>query len=811
MPMLCAQKHLFFAILILVARPLFSMDNPQQPSHTTQQTFPSFVFKAPHSARGIPLQLHFDTAAENVSEEQKPEEPARKRLRVEQSSQQQAAPLVTAFEEPYTLSQIFRRLHRPEFKQFERVSKTCATASHLRPTSKKLIAGQLLESQHTPILYVLTKAQGQETVLIDGATYNTKKLVEELSVKTSLLDEAIVDFENVPNYSPSTDKERVPVCREIEQSLSGDELELLKAVKYCEIDYNEDVTEQQVVDQVRALADGNCVLAVKLSHPMGTGEAQITRSLIDKIATIEKLTQCSIVSLTCTQEQFPEGLACLAPLKHLRCLSIEQCELPEDAVLPNELCNGLPLLTVLRVIESGLTGLCPSIGTLQHLRVLEFDEEFIEIPAELHNLKKLKIFSLLQEGPLPPAAIECLPPMDEMKHLDLPCMGLKSNPILESSAMEQLQFLTLRETVEPLIQHPEKFKTLTSLRLDISYPEFEFPLCIANLPSLRMLRGSVRDDSIISYQTLRSIAKNVRHCSLFTENTDAIDEIKKIADLWQFIQINADVINSKLKTYQNNFWLAHYDEIGAFGLLNHQTITVLDLQLLVADEASSVDDCDVFLRSLIDNTFKSGLDESKAIIKRLNQHDKKFASTISQIANAVCSNIPACECSSSCQKLSESIAEMVYDLASAANAVMKDIINGITIRDEQLNNCFRQLRLYARTKNCVNYCQQLLVDLFFHHAVQCNNITNAQFMFTKYNAQINTPLLTNGDTPLHTAIRNRETAQDETVKQQIDHLICFLIKNGANTEAQNGSQQTPLDLISSNSSLRQKIREWSSQ
>lgn len=811
--MLLANKAPIFAVIILFVSPLFAMDKITRvpfapPAH------PSYLFNHNANERA-PLLLTTESAAA----EPNIQEPARKRLRADNPTPQTAA--FAAFQEPYTLAQICRRIGHQDVNNFECVSRACTTASHLkrRPT-REFIARQLLESTNNPIRHVLREAQGKESVVIDGFTYNTEKLIQTLQKKTSILDEAIVNFTNPATYSPNANRPKIPVARAIEQKLSLDELQSLKAIKFHEIDYHEGITEDQIVEQIRLLDDKESVLELKIKPAEGTAPAEIRQSLMNKLANINittsgQMTPNPIVALTVEHEQFPEGLACLARLRQLRCLSIEHCGLPEDAVLPDELCTDLPLLTVLRVIESGPTEISQHIGSLQHLRVLEFDEEISTLPASLHNLKKLKIFSLSQESSLPPEAILCLPSMDGIKVLDLPDMGDKSNPIPESSSMEQLTSLTLTETIEPLIHNPEKFKKLKSLDLIISYPEFTFPPCIASLPSLRNLMGSVPDDTLIPYAALQSIAKNLQYCSLFTNDTDSIGEIRKAADLWQFIQTNGDLISRKIRL--RDYSIFYKGEIDTFKLLYYQTITAYDLQLLTDNNAASVIACSNFVHSLLETTFKSGRDECDVIMRRLNHPDKKLASTLSQIIRVLCEDIPAHYDFSNGgnidghprRQLPDSIVELVYNFASATNTIMKDIIGkGITLGNEQFDNCMMNLKFCARTDHCVSYCKNLLVDLFFHHAVECNNFTNAQILLTRYKASLNSRMLSTGDTPLHTAIRNREATNDPIAQQSIDNLIYFLVKNGADTERRNCNDQTPLQLIAPTSSLHQLINSW---
>ncbi len=800
------KKRLFFAILMVIASPLSSMDN--QPTRPTKR------------AKITPLLLRLPTAADVIPAPQSSheQEPARKRLRVDQNRPPQpvqAKSVNMVFEDPEILTHIFKQLPEPDAKRFACVSRACLTAAHLRPNRREeLMADRLLKREYTPCLNVLINSLWRESTYIDGKDYNPVKLIKALHKKTSLLDEAVVDFDN-DTYLPISAKDCIEVPSEIEKNLSAQELETLKPIIVVQL-YTSHVTENHIAEQVAMIAKEfpNQLIALELKNDIENAVG-ITHTLINKIATYP------IVALTCTHQQFPEGLVCLTLLKQLCGLSLEDCNLGDHSALDDAVCQALPLLTVLRIIRCGLSSVPASIGSLNHLRVLELEgNELTALPAELHKLNKLKVLSLRQPNALPTEAINCLPQMKGIEKLQLPSMGAASNPLPESSNVEQLENLELTETIEPLLQHPERFKKLKTLTLTINTsplktgePHFTLPLSIVRLPALEALQLDIPDDSIIPYEIVLHCARNIPDCA---------EPLTKVADLWQLILSNADIVTRIFSSFDSDFRQSHSIEMRVFELLINPTIMWRNLKDHTLINGESILACDQLIRYLLTQyKAKTGTDETVAVIKKLttvdnlNEMDATFISTLSQIADDACHNIPVCTaCADTCsEQLQLSTSQnALAKFATATYAIINDTIKkGFAITREQFNTCLMQLSLCLRTDHTLQSCIRLLANLLFHYAVECNDMTNAAFMLN-HGARINDVVSWDiCDRPLHIAIRNRESTNDKQLRKRIDHFIYFLLENGANPYLTNMRRQNPFDLIAPDSSLHQKIMDWNAK
>jgi len=672
----------------------------------------------------------------------------RKKRRVDPKPSEHTDPVETVFTNPDMLTNIFHQQQGPDFGRLACVSRACSIAADLSSEcTEKLVAHQLLEREDSPIRFVLKQARGKESVCIYDIICNTAKLIATLQAKTSFLDEAIIDFTNQNNYFPSSRKD-LPIPPTIEQKLSHDELETVKPV--CTLTFDTyQMTEDQIADIVGKYATKlhDHLFVLELVNPLARAEtaSQITQSLIDKIS------QYPIAALHVCNEQFPQGLGCLSALTQLRCLILEECDLLENTELPSELCQKLSLLTLLSFIRCGLTSLSPTIGTLKHLRVLEVDsDELISLPDELHNLNKLKVLKIWKTGCLPAETAHCLPDVYGMKKLVIPNMGRDANPIPKSSNPEQLEGLALNDTIEPLKHNPERYRKLQMLELSITYPHFTLSSCIAALPALQALAGTLPDDAIIPYETILHIAQNLEFCSLFGHMID-IEKIRKLAHLYRLIQSNGDLILHNLNEYGElimqkrcaDFMKGCAREIGTIYLLINPAITCKQLRDIIY--GGSINNCEQLIRSLLQkHTIQTGFQESQAITKEFGKGNQEFATIFPMIASSLCSDISVY---STVRKNKEpvilnksqytfySFKDLLHNLAFTVNQTMNDIEKGNVITGGQFRKCIWQLKMCSRTPACAKYCAQQLIFLFTNHALRCKDTTNTRILFT-YGANI---------------------------------------------------------------------------
>lgn len=748
--MFIKQKTLFFAIFIFgMACQLFAMDQQQQPRITPQQAAarqqqrrriqPVIQMESGHTS--VTSQVLNPTApAQPACSQTETSAPPAKRAKVSQNAIQLRNPVDEVFKNSHLLSNIFDRLKLPDFYRLACVSKACYEAS--KTCREKLHADTLAEQVNTPIRHVLDKSQGAMTFL--NTTCNTKNLVRLLHQKGSLNDEALIDPEALEYLEWLPDYQKALFAWPcIGEMFSDEEQEVLKTIQTLEFDFQAGDSEDLLIDKLRTLEKipqhKNCLYAIKIVNEDGD-MGQITRSLINKLA------QFPIVALTCCNEQFPEGLACIAPLTKLRWLAIEDCDLQGQTALPDELCESLPLLTGLRLLENGIISLPTSIGKLKHLRVMVLNEELNNLPQELHNLDKLIVFYLHHHGSLPAEAIPCLPQLEGIKDLCLPDMGPASNPIPESSNMEMLQVLELWGTIEPLRQHPEKFKNLKKLTLNTVDTPLELSPCIANLPALTTLILELSDGTIIPYETLLAIVRNVPDY-IFDVFFTIEGDPQKVADTWQLFQINRSYILAELtphEDYYRKFYSAEIDTIHQFAA---SAISFGDLKKLAGNNCAAATNCENFMRMLLKKyRLNNGITESKRIINEFKRKGQEFARRLPIIAKELSEDV-----TSVCNKLMDgtsldiswaeikqqphSFYNILRRLAATINEILNNIEQGKVITADQFRHCMKQLKLCTRTLNCVKSCATQIVALFVDHANRFQSTTNQRILI-KYCSNI---------------------------------------------------------------------------
>ncbi len=725
-----------------------------------------------------------------------------KRRRVDQAAEDNPATQVFASDVVFN---ILQQLHGPDSRNFACVSRVCHAAAHYSSAKAHIIANELSKREYTPIRYVLELAQGRDTVTLFGIECNTILLLKCLKEKASLLDESIGDFESV-TYLCHHDREGVKLSEKMAKLFSPEEMFALKPLKYVRINYDIHTDENAVVDQVARAAHDfpDHVLALNIG-PANIEQlaGDITESLINR------LVQYPIISLACHKVIFPQGIGCLSVLDKLRGLSLMACNVQNNTTLPDSMCTNLRYLSVLQIHYSNISSISLLIDNLKHLDVLDISGNAITtLPQTLRNLK-LRLLNINQQEPIEAKEIK-LSALPCLKKLALTYSG-RGNPLADASMLTDLDTLGLGCDQPPRVwKKLKKLKTITigtaMKKLPESFGQFD------SLQSLDIIPYNLNFK--IPYESLLGMVRHIKtRCSIFSIN---LSRMQEIVDLWQLVQMNKDFLEKQLNPLPLKIKLTLKNQIDIIRSLMHQSIDADYLRSLATYKSELIVTCvDLIKEFLASHHPASGQAEAIEVLARLHLTDEKLLKTLTTIAQMLCQKMPIYSLSPSADShdthLIEPLVARLQSLAERIDKTIQKMKAGKVIDESRYYKCIAEMQLCTHGDyeiiQKLEQCLSLIANLFFHHAIECNDYTNAAVML-KRGATINFSFAPDNDTPLHIAIHNHEATNDPSKQRQIDHIIYFLIKNGASLDQTNSDQKTPLELISPGSSLNQLINSW---
>jgi len=527
-----------------------------------------------------------------------PPEPAPKRSRVEQYST--PVSVETVFNDTFLLPHILGYDGHTDLFRCARVTKNFN--QEVQKKKYEVLADEIIKHAISPITYVLKQAHNQEVkthdtriVYIHGIKCETKELVATLLLKNVDPLNELKDNDSEPILKDS----EISVAPEVRDLLAPFNLTILKPIKFVPItDYLE--TEEQVVAKVAAISNDfpNHLLALDFNAPHEIAYfADITESLIEKLAPYP------IFSIHVEANIFPQGLACLAKLKSLKELHLDNCTLLNDEI-DDEFLAGLPELNVLEVTDSDMPAISSEINNMKHLVALDLHGNNLQTIPSLQNLRQLKVLDLVQNNEnLEPhdtlsatQLAQCLPVTSGLIALALSYNG-NQDPLPAGCHLNQLRVLHLDGNKLPFQNHWNELQNLESLTLE-QFPFQQIPDEFnLKCPRLKWLSIFPDDTVTIGYIVLKILANQLEFCAFFELSIDQIRELKAVACLWNWVKIQSSWLAPKIEKLSDEMCKGHETEVATIRMLLKNNIRMDQLRDLMTNPEKR-QQCNAFITDL---------------------------------------------------------------------------------------------------------------------------------------------------------------------------------------------------------------------
>lgn len=253
-----------------------------------------------------------------------------------------------------------------------------------------------------PICYICAQAQGQPTVKLYGQTFDTTKILQDLTargetplrIRSDQEDKNVYDINHF--FSTQEGADIFPACN----TLGAPEtfLQTLKPEEHLDyVQWHRIRYQGTILQELLPLLNKLCT-----DHPF---EGIVLCLDNDEILThegVQALAPYPITALLISSARLPEGIGILSALKHLRLILIDlddDANIADGSLIPSELCQ-LPELRALDITapqtQAAKLVIPTEINNLKKLQYLRFDA--FTFDASLSHLKKvpnLKILKLI--------------------------------------------------------------------------------------------------------------------------------------------------------------------------------------------------------------------------------------------------------------------------------------------------------------------------------------------------------------------------------------------------------------------------------
>jgi Leucine-rich repeat (LRR) protein len=351
-----------------------------------------------------------------------------------------------------------------------------------------------------PIRYVCTQAQGNPRVTLYGQTFDTIKILQDLTAQgeTPLRIRSNNPGQNsydINNFLGSHEDAAIfPACDALEtsekflQTLNTEEL--LDYVQWHSVRF-----QGTMLQELLPILDKLCA-----EHPHDGIVLCLDHDDILTHEGTQALAKYPITALFIEEAHLPEGIGALSPLKHLRTIIIEYAEdtdIADSSIIPSEFCQ----LSELRALDI----IAPQAQTTKLI-----------IPIEISNLKKLQYLRL------------------NTFTFDGSLSHLSSVPNLKILKLISPSFVEFPKALCDCINIQWLYWDITSGNYDAEdcVESTEIPMEIAKLQKLRALRLSYGEKTIMVLPASIGHLKSLSHLNLSISRVQAIpQEIKNMKAL----------------------------------------------------------------------------------------------------------------------------------------------------------------------------------------------------------------------------------------------------------------------------------------